>query len=85
MVIGIGGRGPGGPKDTGHNIRETGEFVVNLVGHDNLRQMNVTAIEFPPEVDELAEAGLTTAAERRRWRRRASPKARWRWSAAATC
>ncbi len=60
VVIGIGGRGPGDAKDTGNNIRATGEFVVNLVGHDNLRQMNITAIEFPPEVDELAEAGLTT-------------------------
>jgi flavin reductase (DIM6/NTAB) family NADH-FMN oxidoreductase RutF len=60
VVIGIGGRAPGNIKDTGHNIRETGEFVVNLVSHDNLRQMNVTAIEFPPEVNELAEAGLTT-------------------------
>jgi flavin reductase (DIM6/NTAB) family NADH-FMN oxidoreductase RutF len=60
VVIGIGGRGPGDAKDTGNNIRETGEFVVNLVSHDNLRQMNVTAIDFPPEVNELAEAGLTT-------------------------
>jgi flavin reductase (DIM6/NTAB) family NADH-FMN oxidoreductase RutF len=60
VVIGIGGRGPGDAKDTGRNIRQTGEFVVNLVSHDNLPQMNITAIEFPPEVDEIAEAGLTT-------------------------
>jgi flavin reductase (DIM6/NTAB) family NADH-FMN oxidoreductase RutF len=60
VVIGIGGRGPGDAKDTGRNIRQTGEFVVNLVSHDNLPQMNITAIDFPPEVDEIAEAGLTT-------------------------
>ena len=47
-------------KDTGDNIRETGEFVVNLVGDENAEQMNISAIEFPPEVDEIAEARLTT-------------------------
>jgi flavin reductase (DIM6/NTAB) family NADH-FMN oxidoreductase RutF len=62
VILGIGGRPTGGPKDTLRNIRDTGEFVVNLVGHDNLRQMNVTAIEFPHGVDEIAEAGLTTVA-----------------------
>jgi flavin reductase (DIM6/NTAB) family NADH-FMN oxidoreductase RutF len=60
VIIGIGGRGPDGPKDTVRNIRETGEFVINLVSHDNLRQMNITAIDFPHEVDEIAEAALTT-------------------------
>jgi len=48
-------------KDTGENVRLHGEFVVNLVGEATLEQMNVTAIEFGPEVDELAEAGLTPA------------------------
>ena len=60
IIIGIGGRRPGDAKDTGRNIRETGEFVVNLVAYENLAPMNVTAIDFPPEVDEIAEAGLTT-------------------------
>jgi len=60
LCIGIGARNPGDPKDTGENIRATGEFVVNLVGQANAEAMNVTAIEFGPEVDELAEAGLTT-------------------------
>jgi flavin reductase (DIM6/NTAB) family NADH-FMN oxidoreductase RutF len=60
MVIGIGGRTPGDAKDTGNNIRTTGEFVVNLVGHANAEAMNVTAIDFPPEIDELRQAGLTT-------------------------
>ena len=60
VVIGIGGRRPGDAKDTGNNIGTTGQFVVNLVGEANARQMNITAIDFPPEIDELAEAGLTT-------------------------
>ena len=61
LVIGIGGRKPGDVKDTGQNIRETGEFVVNLVSEETAQAMNVTAIDFPPEVDELFQAGLETA------------------------
>ena len=47
-------------KDTRANIAETGEFVVNLVSEEVAQAMNVTAIEFEPGVNELAEAGLTT-------------------------
>ncbi|MBS0559935.1 MAG: flavin reductase family protein [Proteobacteria bacterium] len=60
VAIGIGGRGPGDAKDTGNVIRRTGEFVVNLVSNELAEKMNVTAIDFGPEVNELAEAGLTT-------------------------
>ncbi len=60
VCIGIGGRRPGDVKDTGNNIRVTGEFVVNLVAAENAEQMNITAIEFGHDVDELTEAGLTT-------------------------
>ncbi len=61
-VIGIGiGRRPfGSAKDTRANIALTREFVVNLVSEDTAPAMNVTAIDFPPSVDELAQAGLTT-------------------------
>ena len=52
-------RSPEDPKDTGRNIARSGEFVVNLVSDDNLEQMNVSAIEFGPDVDEFAVAGLT--------------------------
>jgi flavin reductase (DIM6/NTAB) family NADH-FMN oxidoreductase RutF len=61
VVIGIGGREPGDAKDTGANIRYNQQFVVNLVGAENAEAMNVTAIELPPEVDEIAQAGLHTA------------------------
>jgi flavin reductase (DIM6/NTAB) family NADH-FMN oxidoreductase RutF len=60
LVIGIGGRKPGDAKDTGQNIRETGQFTVCLVNHATSEQMNITAIDFPPEIDEIAEAKLTT-------------------------
>jgi flavin reductase (DIM6/NTAB) family NADH-FMN oxidoreductase RutF len=60
LIIGIGGRKPGDAKDTGNNIRETGEFVINLVSAANAEQMNITAIDFPHDVNEIAEAGLTT-------------------------
>jgi flavin reductase (DIM6/NTAB) family NADH-FMN oxidoreductase RutF len=61
VVIGIGGRAPGDVKDTGGNIRRTGQFVVNLVSSALAEQMNITAIDFPKSVNELAEAGLHTA------------------------
>ena len=57
--IGIGSRRPGEAKDSRANIRETGQFVVNLVSEANAEAMNVTGIEFDPSVDELEQAGLT--------------------------
>jgi|HubBroStandDraft_6_1064221.scaffolds.fasta_scaffold38950_4 flavin reductase (DIM6/NTAB) family NADH-FMN oxidoreductase RutF len=59
--IGIGSHDPGRPKDTRHNIRETGQFVVNLVSEEAAEVMNITAIEFERGVSEPHEAGLTTA------------------------
>jgi flavin reductase (DIM6/NTAB) family NADH-FMN oxidoreductase RutF len=57
--IGISSYKPGRPKDTRVNIRETGQFVVNLVSEQTAERMNITAIEFDFEVDELEQAGLT--------------------------
>lgn len=47
-------------KDTSRNIRETEEFTVHIVDDALVRQMEICAIKFGPDVDELAEAGLTT-------------------------
>jgi flavin reductase (DIM6/NTAB) family NADH-FMN oxidoreductase RutF len=58
--IGVSSYHPARPKDTRVNIRETGEFVVNLVSEANAEQMNITAIEFDYGVDELKQAGLNT-------------------------
>ena len=48
------------PKDTARNIRRTGEFVVNIVTEDIAEQMNICAIDFPAEVNELEMAKLET-------------------------
>ena len=60
LGIGIGSHEPGRPKDTRNNIRETREFVVNLVSEEAAAAMNITAIEFESSVNELAEAQLAT-------------------------
>ena len=51
---------PGSAKDTAVNIRATGEFVVNLVPFALAEAMNATCVDAPPQVDELALAGLDT-------------------------
>lgn len=56
--FGIVDRSAGDNKDTGRNIRMSGQFVVNLVDEDRLDQMNTTAAEFAPEVDEFSRSGL---------------------------
>ena len=53
------------PKDTVQNIRARGEFVINVVNERIVEAMNVCAIDFPPGVDELEQAGLTTASSTR--------------------
>lgn len=51
----------GARKDTLANIEDTGEFVVNLATEALTQQMNTSSATLPPEVDELALAGLTPA------------------------
>jgi flavin reductase (DIM6/NTAB) family NADH-FMN oxidoreductase RutF len=48
------------PRDTLRNIRETREFVVNVMGQPGFRQALQCARNYPPEIDELAEVGLET-------------------------
>lgn len=45
-------------RDTLQNIRETGEFVVNLAGTEMADSVIPTARQTPPEVDEFELAGL---------------------------
>jgi flavin reductase (DIM6/NTAB) family NADH-FMN oxidoreductase RutF len=49
----------GSKKDTLVNIEDTSEFVVNIVTEDIVKPMNDTAPEYPPEVSEFEEVGLT--------------------------
>jgi flavin reductase (DIM6/NTAB) family NADH-FMN oxidoreductase RutF len=60
VVLGIspGGSGGDGWKDTERNIRDTGEFVVNLVDEAIAERMNVCDVAFPTGVNELEMAGL---------------------------
>ncbi|MGI9089395.1 MAG: flavin reductase family protein [Chthoniobacterales bacterium] len=55
-----GDRDNGEPKDTARNIRETHEFVVNLVDEALAEAMNQTAASVPYGTNELELAGLTT-------------------------
>ncbi len=55
------GHQPHGPKDTLANIRETGEFVVNVATWDLRDPMNITSQPARPDEDEFALAGLTPA------------------------
>ena len=48
-----------GYKDTERNIRDTGEFVVNLVDEAIAERMNICAVDFPTEIGELEHADLT--------------------------
>ena len=51
---------PGGRrKDTLANVRETGEFTVNVVTEEVVEQMNATSATVDSNVDEFELAGLT--------------------------
>lgn len=52
-------RGNGTTKDTLNNIRETHEFVVNVVTEQIASPMNQCSGDYPPDVDEFSVSGLT--------------------------
>ncbi|MGH6914667.1 MAG: flavin reductase family protein, partial [Geminicoccales bacterium] len=58
VVLGLGVNAEGGAKDTTNNIRDTGEFVINLVDEPMAEAMNFCAIDFPPEISEIEVAGF---------------------------
>jgi flavin reductase (DIM6/NTAB) family NADH-FMN oxidoreductase RutF len=58
VVLGISARPDGRPKDTLVHVRETGAFVVNLVDEAIAAQMNICAVDFPPDLSEASAAGL---------------------------
>ena len=61
VVLGIspGAASEDGFKDTERNIRDSGEFVVNLVDESLAERMNICAVDFPGGTGELDEAELT--------------------------
>src|ERR1700689_3501452 len=54
--------GRGEPKDTLRNIRETKEFVVNVVTYELAEAMNLTSGEYDPSVNEFELAKVTPQA-----------------------
>ena len=64
VVLGIspGDSAGDGWKDTERNIRDTGEFVVNLVDEALAERMNICAVDFPKGIGELEQAELHPAA-----------------------
>lgn len=61
VAFGPSWRPDGSPKDTAHNVRATGEFVINLVDENLAAQMNISAADFPPGQSEVEAAGLELA------------------------
>ena len=61
VIVSIENRVDGRMKDSGRNILESGEFVVNLVDEAIAERMHGCAADFPPEVSEI-----TSGSNRRR-------------------
>ena len=59
VALGINSRPDGGMKDTATNIDYTREFVVHMVTKDIAEQMNISCVNFPPEISEIEEANFT--------------------------
>ena len=59
VIVSMDRRRGGERKDSARNILEGGEFVVNMVDEALLERMHRCSVEFPPEVSEFAQAGLT--------------------------
>ncbi|MBA3853086.1 MAG: flavin reductase family protein [Gemmatimonas sp.] len=52
----------GNPKDTLRNIRETGEFTINIVSREMAERVNQASAPYPFDVDEFDVTGFTRAA-----------------------
>ena len=61
VVVSIGARDNGAPKDTAKNIEDRGEFVINMVTENLLEAMNISAADFPPDQSELTATDLHAA------------------------
>lgn len=60
--IGLGSKvGKEGDKDTLANIKETGDYVINLVSARLANQMHKSSTIYPKEVSEFEKTGLTPA------------------------
>jgi flavin reductase (DIM6/NTAB) family NADH-FMN oxidoreductase RutF len=57
LAINIAAR-EGEVKDTARNIRETGEFVVNVATESTMETMHASAANYPPDVSECEALGI---------------------------
>ncbi len=46
-------------KDTYHNVKATGEVVINVVNYDIVQQVSLSSTEYGSDVDEFVKSGLT--------------------------
>ena len=61
ILLSISKREDGRRKDTARNILSTGEFVINLVSEELIKEVKISSEDFPPEVNEFEKAGLEPA------------------------
>ena len=61
LCISVAGRG-GKMKDTERNIRARGEFVVNMADEAMVRELHLSAGDYPSDVSEVEDLGLQTVA-----------------------
>ncbi len=59
VCFAVGRKRDGQKKDTVRNIEVSKDFVVNVVDEALAEAMNQTSAEYPPDVDEFRETGLT--------------------------
>jgi flavin reductase (DIM6/NTAB) family NADH-FMN oxidoreductase RutF len=60
LILGMQTRPDGNSKDTVANIRRSGEFVVHMVDMAIAKEMIITGINFPSDIDEIQVSGLTS-------------------------
>jgi flavin reductase (DIM6/NTAB) family NADH-FMN oxidoreductase RutF/uncharacterized damage-inducible protein DinB len=61
VMVSVGPRRGGAPKDTRRNIEATREFVVNIVSESSASPMVRTSVDHPPETSEFDIVGLERA------------------------
>ncbi|MES2155631.1 MAG: flavin reductase family protein [bacterium] len=64
VMLAVGHRPDGSPKDTVRNIRHTGEFVVNVVTRDLAEPMVASSADYAPGQSEVEALHLATAPSR---------------------
>ena len=52
-------------KDTLENIKEVKEVVINIVNDEIVEKASISSTEFPREIDEFIESGLTPVASKK--------------------